>query len=227
MIEQILPTTAIAVESLHDPPDAILFPEERAALGKAVEKRRLEFTTARACARDALEQLGVAAGPIPAGSRGEPRWPDGVVGSITHCDGYRGCVVARATDLVTVGIDAERHEPLPSGLLDDIARPEEMGWLRDFSRRTPDVHWDRLLFSAKEAVYKAWFPLAGRWLGFEDAVLTVDARNLTFSARLLVPGPVAAGRCVSGFDGRWLLCEGLVLSAIALAPSSLENAPGS
>ena len=124
-----------------------------------------------------------------------------------------------------VVLDAERHEPLPSGLLDDIARPEEMGWLGDFSRRTPAVHWDRLLFSAKEAVYKAWFPLAGRWLGFEDAVLTVDARNLTFSARLLVPGPVAVGRCVSGFDGRWLLCEGLVLSAIALAPSSLENAP--
>jgi 4'-phosphopantetheinyl transferase EntD len=227
VIEQILPPAAVAVEAFHDTAGSALFPEEEAVLGKAVEKRRREFTTARACARSALGRLGFAAAPIPSGSRGEPRWPAGVVGSITHCDGYRACAVARAAELATLGIDAERHEPLPAGLIGDIARPEERGWLRDLSRAAPAIHWDRLLFSAKEAVYKAWYPLAESWLGFEDAVLTVDRASLGFSAQLLVPGPLFAGRQIAGFEGRWLIRDGLVLSAIVLAaPSAAEDARG-
>jgi 4'-phosphopantetheinyl transferase EntD len=224
VIEQILPPAAIAVEALADL-DADLFPAEEAVVGKAVEKRRREFVTARSCARSALEQLGFAAGPIPTGSKGEPLWPDGAVGSITHCEGYRACAVARTADLVTIGIDAERHEPLPDGLLGDIARPEEMGWLRTFSQGTPAICWDRLLFSAKEAVYKAWFPLTERWLGFEDAVLSVDPESLTFSARLLVPGPSVGGTELSGFRGRWLLRDELVLSAIALEAGRSAPSP--
>src|SRR5262249_33599292 len=61
--------------------------------------------------------------------------------------------------------------------------------------------WDRLLFSAKESVYKAWFPLARRWLGFEEADVTLDPAG-RFTARLLVPGPV------SGFTGRWTVHNG-------------------
>ena len=59
------------------------------------------------------------------GAKREPLWPAGVVGSITHCDGYRAAAVARATDLATVGIDAEPHEPLPDGVLAAIALPAE------------------------------------------------------------------------------------------------------
>lgn len=227
MIERILPATAIVVDSLHDPLGTILFPEEEAVVGRAVEKRRREFATARACARSALERLGLPPAPIPTGGHGEPLWPAGVVGSITHCDGYRASAVGWAADLVTMGIDAERHEPLPDGLLGDIAGAEEIGRLRELARSAPAIHWDRLLFSAKESVYKAWFPLAQRWLGFEDAALTIDARSRTFSARLLVPGPIVAGRRLPGFAGRWLVCDGLVLSAIALsAPTSSESAQG-
>jgi 4'-phosphopantetheinyl transferase EntD len=224
VIEKILPHTATAVEAFGDRPDAVLFPEEEVALGKAVAKRRREFTTARACARSALADLGFPPGPIPTGSRGEPRWPKGVVGSITHCDGYRACAVAPDSELVTIGIDAECHEALPSGLLADIAAPGEIGWLSDLAARMPAVHWDRLLFSAKESVYKAWFPLAERWLGFEDATLTVDPEDQAFSARLLVPGPTVAGKRISGFFGRWLVHDGLVITAVTLkAPSSTEQ----
>jgi 4'-phosphopantetheinyl transferase EntD len=216
MIERILPPAAVAVEAFHDTFGSALFPEEEAVLGRAVEKRRREFATARACARSALGRLGFAAAPIPTGSRGEPLWPAGAVGSITHCEGYRACAVAHAAELATIGIDAERHEPLPAGLIGDIARPEERGWLRELSHSAPEIHWDRLLFSAKEAVYKAWYPLAESWLGFEDAVLSVDRQRLSFTAQLLVPGPLFAGEQIAGFEGRWLVGDGLVLSAIAL-----------
>ncbi len=216
MIERILPDAIVAAQAFDDTAPAPLFAEEEAIVGKAVEKRRREFATARSCARDALERLGVAPGPIPAGERGEPIWPASVVGSITHCRGYRGAAVAWARDAATIGIDAEPHEPLPEGLVGDVAGVTELARLRELARIEPSIHWDRLLFSAKEAVYKAWFPLAGRWLGFEDAELTIDPGRRAFSARLLVAGPVVAGAELSGFSGRWLVADGLVLTAIAV-----------
>lgn len=220
MIERILPEGVVAVASTADIDDVSLFPAEERALGRAVEKRRREFTTVRACARIAYERLGVPAAPVVPGERGEPSWSDGVVGSITHCAGYRACALAHARDLVTVGIDAEPNAPLPDGLLADIARPEERPALRELARRAPVVHWDRVLFSAKESVYKAWFPLARRWLGFEDAIVTIDPEAGAFTARLLVPGPPVDGRPLSELTGRWLAGDGLVATAIALAPPS-------
>jgi 4'-phosphopantetheinyl transferase EntD len=65
-------------------------------------------------------------------------------------------------------------------------------------------------------VYKAWFPLAGRWLGFEDAVVTVDPSEGSFSARLLVSGPLLADGQLTAFSGRWLVRDGLVLTATAV-----------
>ena len=111
MIEEILPDGAIAVEARDDSADAALFPEEEALLASAIEKRRREFATGRMCAHSALQQLGYPAGAILRGSRGEPLWPEGVVGSITHCDGYRAAAVARSQEIVTLGIDAEPTPP--------------------------------------------------------------------------------------------------------------------
>jgi 4'-phosphopantetheinyl transferase EntD len=217
VIEAILPAGAAVAEARDDDSPVDLFPQEEAIVARAVEKRRREFASGRGCAHRALERLGIPAAPVAAGERGEPLWPAGVVGTIAHCRGYRGCAVARATHLLTIGIDAEPNEPLPQGLIGDVARPEELGPLGELARADPAVHWDRLLFSAKEAVYKAWYPLAQRWLGFEDAALSFDPIERRFSARLLVPGPVADGAEISGFRGRWLVEDGLVLTAIAVS----------
>jgi 4'-phosphopantetheinyl transferase EntD len=224
VIEEILPPGVIAVEARADAIDAALFAEEELALGRAVEKRRREFTTARVCARAALAELGFPATAIPTGERGEPLWPAGVVGSITHCEGYRACAVARASEIVTVGIDAEPNAALPDGLLGDIARPEEEPVVGRLKRERPEIHWDRLLFSAKESVYKAWFPLARRWLGFEDAVIELDAdegrfsdaHGGRFSARLLVDGPLLADGPLRGFSGGWVLGDGIIATAITM-----------
>lgn len=223
MIDQILPAAVIAVEVHEDAPEAPLFPEEQAAVRRAVGKRQREFATARACAHAALERLDLPQHAVPVGPRGEPRWPPGVVGSITHCDGYRACAVGRLADVLTIGIDAEPCAPLPDGVLDDIAGPEEKRSLHELARTLPEVSWDRLLFSAKEAVYKAWFPLAQRWLGFDDALVTIQPSQSTFSASLLVDGPVVQGQQLTEFSGRWLAAEGLVLTAVAL-PNYRENA---
>jgi len=213
VIADLLPATAVAVEVFGPPPPgAALLPEEEPLVARAVDRRREEFTTARSCARQALAALGVPAAPLLAGPRREPLWPAGVVGSLTHCDGYRAAAVARSVDLATIGIDAEPHRPLPDGVLARVALAQE----RDAVRRLPGgVHWDRLLFSAKESVYKAWYPLARRRLGFSDAVVELDPAG-SFRARLLVPGSALPGRELTGFTGRWVASGGLLLTAVTL-----------
>jgi 4'-phosphopantetheinyl transferase EntD len=221
VIEPILPAATAVAEARGDDDAGVLFPAEQALVARAVEKRRREFATGRDCAHRALAQLGTEPGPILSGERGEPVWPAGVVGAITHCRGYRGAAVARAAELAALGIDAEPHEPLPQGLIADVARPEELPGLAALARAEPALAWDRLLFSAKESVYKAWFPLTGRWLGFEDAALELDPAERSFRARLLVPGPVLAGTELRAFEGRWLVEDGLVLTAVAVGTPAL------
>ncbi|GGW73017.1 4'-phosphopantetheinyl transferase family protein [Streptomyces xantholiticus] len=219
MIGDLLPTWAVAEYARTDATDdatGVLFPEEEDCVARAVPKRRREFTTVRLCARAALRRLGHPPAPLLPGRRGAPRWPDGVIGSMTHCDGYRAAVVARAEDGLSLGIDVEPDGPLPEGVLDVVALPAEQDQLALLGARRPTVHWERLLFSAKESVFKTWYPLTGRELDFHEAHVTVDLASGTFSARLLVPGPVIGGRRLSSFTGRWAADGGLVMTAIAL-----------
>lgn len=217
MIERILPASVVAVESFGDIPEATLFPEEEAVISGALESRRREFATGRACARAALARVGQSAVAVVPGPGGAPQWPEGIVGSISHCAGYRVAAVAPATAVVSLGIDAEPDEPLPNhGMLEVIASYDERDRLGQLAATTPGVSWDRLLFSAKESVYKAWFPLTQRWLGFESADVVIDAPKATFTARLLVPGPLANGSRLTLLRGRWLLSHGLLATAIVV-----------
>ena len=216
MIEEILPPEVATAEAFDDAAPAVLFPAEEAAIARAVPKRRSEFATGRACARAALAKLGLPPSPIVPGPRGAPQWPAGVAGSITHCAGYRAAAVAYLTDVAGIGLDAEPNAPLPDGVLDRIAVAQEQAWLPELAAAAPGVSWDRLLFCAKESVYKAWFPLTRRWLGFEQAVITVDLRAGAFTAELLEPAEALDGRRVASFAGHWLARDGLVLTAITV-----------
>jgi 4'-phosphopantetheinyl transferase EntD len=106
-------------------PGEALLPEEEVLVARAVGQRRAEFTTVRTCARIALGRLGLPPAPLLSGPKREPLWPAGVVGSITHCDGYRAAAVARASEVAAIGIDAEPHDPLPAGILDRVTLPAE------------------------------------------------------------------------------------------------------
>jgi len=216
VLDEIVPPQVVAVEAFDDPADVRLYPEEQAVLQKAVASRRIEFGTARWCARQALAKLGVPPAPILPGLRGAPGWPGGVVGSMTHCAGYRAAALAHSREVATIGIDAEPHSPLPDGVGDVIASQAEQRALAELAAAAPEVSWDKLLFSAKEATYKAWFPLTQRWLGFNDAVISINPADGTFTTRLLVPGPVLGGRQLTEFSGRWLAAGGLVITSIAV-----------
>ncbi|MDQ1049971.1 4'-phosphopantetheinyl transferase [Streptomyces sp. V4I2] len=223
MIEELVPATVVAVEAYghEEAGNTRLYPEEEAVLTQAVPKRRREFTAVRGCARRAMEKLGVPPQPVLPGERGAPRWPAGLTGSMTHCDGYCAAALVRATDLASLGIDAEPDGPLPDGVLSSVSLPAERDRLLRLARDHPGTHWDRLLFSAKESVYKAWFPLTGQWLDFSEAdieILVAPGARLggTFRAELLVPGPWVGGRRLGHFDGRWTAGRGLVATAVAV-----------
>ncbi|MGA8544722.1 MAG: 4'-phosphopantetheinyl transferase [Mycobacterium sp.] len=223
LMSSVLPSTGTSVENLasaelyDDPPGLTPLPEEEPLIARSVAKRRNEFITVRYCARLALGELGFAPVPILKGDKGEPCWPDGVVGSLTHCTGYRGAVVGRGAVVRSVGVDAEPYDVLPDGVLDAISLPEER---REMTALPTGVHWDRILFCAKEATYKAWFPLTKRWLGFEDAHITfgVDDSGTagTFESAILIDGDTLNGPPLTTLAGRWSVEQELVLTAIVL-----------
>jgi 4'-phosphopantetheinyl transferase EntD len=221
LMSAVLPADEVnlaSAELYSDPPGLAPMPEEEPLIARSVAKRRNEFITVRHCARIALGELGLPPVPILKGDKGEPCWPDGVVGSLTHCTGYRGAVVGRAGAVRSVGVDAEPHDVLPDGVLDAITVPDER---HEIASLSAGLHWDRILFCAKEATYKAWFPLTERWLGFEDAHIVFDIHppegtTGKFLSKILIDAAALSGPPLTALPGRWSVDRGLVITAIVL-----------
>jgi len=216
MLDEILPGEVVVAEVFGGEYDnGDLFPQEQAAIARAAPRRRAEFTAVRVCAHLALRRAGLPPSPIVAGPSRAPVWPGGVVGAMTHCDGYRACAIGLAGVIAAIGIDAEPHAELPDGVLPMVASESERAALALLGQAEPGICWERILFSAKESVYKAWFPATGEWLGFEQADVAIDASGV-FTARLAVPGPVVGGRRFTAYHGRWLVSRGLIVTAITV-----------
>lgn len=213
-LSNLLPGSTYAVERFAPFPrrERALFPSEAAVVAHSEPKRRHEFAAVRDCAREALIELGLHAKPILPGEMGAPIWPGGVVGSMTHCVGYCGAVVARKADYAAIGIDAEPNAPLPEGLLDLVRLQDDVLPPRHASM---NVSVDRLLFSAKESVYKAWFPLTQRYVDL-SAVMIELRPDFTFRARILADCSGWRQQC---HTGRWGVTKGVLLTAIALEPA--------
>ena len=188
-----------------------LYPQERAYGERAVLKRKRELAAGRHAARAALAQLGYAAASIARGAHGMPQWPDGACGSITHCKGFAGAVVAHARDVQSLGFDAEEAEPLKAELHDLILSADERA---SFGPQPDDTNWGKIAFSCKEAFYKAYYPHARKVIDFLQVRITLGPS--VFGIELIDAAvPSAAGRRT--FEGRWL-CDGVrVYSACAVS----------
>ncbi|MFD3972692.1 4'-phosphopantetheinyl transferase [Streptomyces cyaneofuscatus] len=233
MIGRVLPEGVARAEAFDDALPRLPDPRELALLRGRPEATVRRFAAARACAHRCLGQLSVTPGPLLRTPDGGPAWPSGVVGSITHCAGYRGAVAARADVWAALGVDAEPALPLPPGVLGLVATEPERRMVAELSRGVPEVPWDRLLFSAKESVYKAWHPATGRWIGTRavevaftaDGLLTASVRPERTQPPPAVRRPAATApgsglpRPVRGaypYTGRWHVGGGLLLTAVAV-----------
>jgi enterobactin synthetase component D len=136
-------------------------------LERAVPKRRAEFIAGRLCAARALGSVVPGfAGAIARAADRAPAWPAGVVGSITHADGFASAAVAPAARARGIGIDTEltlNTESLRS--VREIAVNADDG--RPALGTTEELHYT-VLFSAKESVFKCLYPIVRRMFFFEE-----------------------------------------------------------
>jgi 4'-phosphopantetheinyl transferase EntD len=216
MLELILPSGVESEERFGEAPGGVLLPEEEKVIAQAVEPRRREYAAVRSCARACLGRLGYRPVPILPGLGGAPVWPAGVLGSMTHCSGYAAAAVGPLPRISAVGIDAEPDAPLPDGVLELVATPAERDRLTATRPESDGPNWDRLLFSAKEAVYKAWFPLVGDWLDHQEAEIRFQPQERTFTAQLSRDGLIIDRRQIHRLHGRWIRKRGILVTAVVL-----------
>lgn len=205
--------------------------QEAEQVATAVTKRRAEFAAGRWCARRALSRLGVDGFVLKNGPDRAPRWPPGIVGSISHAGtvpgGFCGAVVARARDFLTVGLDAEVADAVGPDLWPRVTTRREQDWLE----RQPAARRAALaavLFSTKECFYKAQFPLSGQFLEFADVEVALDPAGSTFEARLTTKKEGQPGKAVlSGCEGRYVEIDGFVVTGIGVpAGDEIPTASG-
>lgn len=215
MIELLLPAGIASANTRADEGWDALLPDERRYIDRAVAKRKVEFAAVRVCARQALAALGVAQCSLVPGRRGAVPWPAEVVGSMTHCDGYRAAAVGLRKSYAAIGIDAEPASKLPQDVLEAIALREELSELKRLDASNPHLPWCKLLFSAKESIYKAWYPYSGDSLGFEDVHVFLDETTHCFNANLVDPSRVLSDRFAQ-LHGSWQCVDGYVATAVVL-----------
>jgi 4'-phosphopantetheinyl transferase EntD len=188
--------------ALGDPPA-----EEWDYVRRATARRQAEFLSARICARRALAELGVKAGSLIPYPDRSPRWPVGVRGSISHAATCCAVVVAPDSLVAGIGIDLEPAEPLEAPLIARICTSAERTWLGGFaaSRRGLIA---KLIFSAKEAVYKCQYPNTRKVMDFLDLDLAVDLERGRFAVTSTIPPAPVDWRHLRGrfaFTGAWVL----------------------
>lgn len=157
-----------------------------ASLSRALLRRRFEFAAGRYCAQQALGALGAMSGPIGITDRRTPDWPLGIVGSITHAEGYAAAVVGPSSKFLGLGIDCELllDESTAERIRALVITPGDAKVLAAAGLSGP--LGTSLVFSAKESIYKCISPLTGTYFSFDAARLTrIDLQQGTFAFELL------------------------------------------
>ena len=190
---------------------------ERDDMDAACLHRRREFAAGRSCARKALLQLGCPSVALPTGSDRLPQWPVGYIGSISHSRDYCWAAVAGSEFHASLGIDVERIDAVELDLAEEICTAEELRWLERLPNSTQQSKL-AIIFSAKEALYKAQYPLTRSLFGFDVIQISVQVESGTFSGRFRedVP-PFQRGTVLSG---RFNLSEYHVATALTIPRAS-------
>ncbi len=167
-----------------------------------------DFGHGRACARLALEQLELIDCPVPVGKQREPLWPDNIAGSLSHTEHFAAAVVARKSEISALGIDLEPAEDLPENILTRVCRVEEIERLHPAGDRYRQA---KLIFSAKESLYKTLWPILKLFIGFHDMEITLREQDCSWSATSHTDQYPTD--LVARLQGRYLLTDDLIISS--------------
>ncbi len=145
---------------------------EAALVARSIDKRKREFATGRRLARAALSELGLRDVELLNGPDRAPIWPDGVHGSISHCD-TRAVVAAVRAEHGTVGVDIEHRDELKRELWKTVFLPREIDELDAAFEPGERGRMALVLFSAKESLYKAQYPRTTTFMGFHELHVSI------------------------------------------------------
>lgn len=209
-LRELVPGTIAVHGGGLDPHGEALYQEELALVARAVPKRRREFRAGRIYARRALREIGAADAPLLLGPLRAPIWPLGTTGSITHTRNICAAVAGLTGNVAAIGIDIEDFATAQSDLLHLVGVPSEVAQRREVEDvyRTPLAH---LLFAIKEATYKAYAPLAGVILDYQNVAVTIHTRSSRFCAKLIASDkPRLLGH--DSIEGQFAVAQGHVLA---------------
>jgi 4'-phosphopantetheinyl transferase EntD len=149
------------------------------------QKRLADFSTGRYCAIKALEQLGIQDAIIPIGEDRAPIWPEGIAGSISHCDSLAGAIVAKSSYHISLGLDIEEIGRVTPDLWDLVFTENEKNYLSGLSDEDTLIQ-STAIFSIKEAFYKFQHPLTKTFLDFLDVEVDLpDLKNISIINQII------------------------------------------
>jgi len=202
---------AIASADPKAPAEGLIEPEDR-FIEKAVEKRRREFAAGRRAARKALKELGLQEAAIPANADRSPSWPEGLVGSISHSEEVCLALLAPALIYRYIGLDVEPNQPLEQDLWPIVLSDREQRWINGFDQDKQGL-LAKQIFSAKESVFKAQFPMTKAMLEFRDVEIEFGEDVTAFSAQIK---PSQGEASLGEWVGHIILFEDMVVSAMLI-----------
>lgn len=188
-----------------------LHPGERASMANATGQRVAEFATGRAIARRLLERFGHGAEPIPVDEDRCPVWPEGIVGSIAHCEDLCVVGVISAARAWGAGVDVEPAHSLERALWPIILTKRERAWLETRPAAERGV-LARVLFSARESFYKCRFPRTRRFIDFHDVAIDLEGDRF-----YVKPANTETGKEIASeppYEGRWTIRDRWILTGV-------------
>jgi enterobactin synthetase component D len=185
-------------------------------LRHAPPKRQREFLAGRYCAEEALRKLGADSADVGMAADRAPIWPKGVVGSITHTGDFAAAAVAWEAEIAGLGIDSEQIiDPAAAHDIAAICMVDEVTLFR-MAHGLSFCEFCTFVFSAKEAIFKALFPLTRKFLEFSEVLITSldwDREYFAWTTAARSNGELATGHSGSG---RLSHADGFVHTSVEL-----------
>ncbi len=191
---------------------AELYPEEEAAVSKAVDVRKKEFAAGRACARKALANIGIHDFPLKKNTDGTVQWPPPAVGALTHSRVWCAAAVALRADVRGIGIDTESVSRISAAIEKKILTRSEREWIAVMPDRQ---RWTALVFSAKESVYKCLYTASGDRPGFLEICVSIEPGSDIFTA-VCYAGKDSCIKAQRSLAGKYLFAGGEVFTGVVM-----------
>ena len=137
--------------------------------------RKEHYRSGRICAGEVLSKLGTLGQPVLRDPQTrEPLWPEGISGAITHSGNWAAAAAGKTSDVLGIGIDLEDLErQVDSRISRHVCIPEEQKWLQECGEDFLEQNL-KIIFSAKESIFKAFFPYTRTYLHFHDARILME-----------------------------------------------------